>query len=99
VEELARLRETAGEFLPQVAQGAAFAAKTRQRAGNPAPHTEMACRFLCCLEPEAAAAVTDDTLVALPADGELPAYAVWRQRISEHFAPPARAARAAGGTV
>ena len=38
-EDIGALREAAGGFLPQVAQGAAFAAQARRRAGNPADHT------------------------------------------------------------
>ena len=40
---------------PQLAQGVAFAAKARQRAGNPAPHTDLACRIVCGMSAEEAA--------------------------------------------
>src|SRR5438477_154297 len=36
---LVLLREQAGEHWPCLAQGAAFAAKARHRAGNPSPYT------------------------------------------------------------
>lgn len=68
-----------------LAQGAAFAAKARQRAGNPAPHTLLACEILCGLSADAAANVTDLALRDLPAAGPEPAYEVWRQRIQAHF--------------
>ncbi|MFN3920123.1 MAG: DUF1702 family protein [Methylohalobius sp.] len=78
---LETLREQGKEFLPQVAQGAAFAAKARQRAGNPAAHTDLACRVLCGLSAEQAAEITDLALEGLPAAGEVPAYELWRRRI------------------
>ena len=79
------LRETAGPYLAQAALGAAFAAKARQRAGNPAPHTELACGVLCGRSAEAAAAVTDDALRDLPRDGVEPAYEIWRRRIQKQL--------------
>src|SRR5919202_3576900 len=51
------LRIAARSYLPQLAQGAAFAAKTRSRAGNPAVHTELACEILCGMSAEAAAEI------------------------------------------
>jgi hypothetical protein len=83
--DLEQLREAAGSYLPQVAQGVAFAAKARQRAGNPACHTDLACRVLCRASSEQAAAITDSALRDLPPDGAEPAYEVWRQRIQEQF--------------
>ncbi|MDG3008358.1 DUF1702 family protein [Paludisphaera mucosa] len=66
----------------QLAQGAAFAAKARQRARNPAAHTELACRVLCGRGAEEAAVVTDDALIDLPGDqSAVPVYEIWRARI------------------
>lgn len=94
---LALLREAAGPYLPQLAQGAAFAAKARARAGNPAEHTELACQVLCGLSADAAAALTDEALENLPPDGSVPAYEVWRRRIQQHLSlPPSRRAGFAG---
>jgi hypothetical protein len=81
------LREAAGPYLAQAAQGAAFAAKARQRAGNPAPQTELACGVLCGASADAAAAVTDAALRNLPPDGAEPAYEIWRRRIQQQFIP------------
>jgi enediyne biosynthesis protein E3 len=67
----------------QLAQGAAFAAKARARAGIPSTHTDLACRILCGMSAEDAAHATDVALVDLPAGGVLPAYEVWRQRIQD----------------
>lgn len=84
-EAIAALRGYAGSYAPQLAQGAAFAAQARQRAGNPVAPTEMACAVLCGLSAAAAAKVTDTALERLPADGVEPAYEVWRQRIQMDF--------------
>lgn len=84
--ELRHLREAAGTHWPQLAQGAAFAAKARQRAGNVTDHTRLATRVLCDLGVEAAAALTDAALENLPDRTEAPAYEAWRQRIQQAFA-------------
>ena len=80
------LRASAVERLPQLAQGAAFAAKARERAGNPAAHTELACEVLCGMPAREAAAITDAALQDLPPDGADPAYETWRRRIQDRFA-------------
>lgn len=79
---LGRLRELAGWYLPHVAQGAAFAAKARHRAGNLSPETDLACCILCGIGAEAAAAIADDAAAALPihapvGPSELPAEPLW----------------------
>jgi hypothetical protein len=79
------LREAAGPYLAEAAQGAAFAAKARQRAGNPAHHTELACDIFCGISMQAAAGVTDQALLDLPPDGAEPAYEIWRRRIQKSF--------------
>jgi hypothetical protein len=86
-DDLRALREAAGEFRPHLAQGAAFAAKARHRAGNLTPYQDTACGFLCGLNATEAAAVTDAALENLPSDGALPAYEIWRLRIQRRFAP------------
>ena len=85
-DEIASLKTAAESYFPQLAQGAAFAAKARQRAGNPTSHTEMACQVLCGMNAEAMAEITDITLKDLPYDQKEPAYEIWRQRIQSHFA-------------
>lgn len=79
------LKERARNFLPAVAQGAAFAAKARQRAENISGHTELASRILCGLSADAAARVTDSALENLPTDSAEPAYEIWRRRIQNCF--------------
>lgn len=81
VDEVRLLRKEAGPYRDYLAQGACFAAKARQRASNPATHTEMACQVLCELPAEAAAEITQIALENLPPDGAFPAYEAWRQRI------------------
>jgi hypothetical protein len=93
------LRAGAGRFAPQLAQGAAFAAKARERAHNTAAHTEKACRILCGMSAGAAAEITDAALIGLPSDdGDVPAYEVWRRRIADAIGH-ASARRDAGAEV
>jgi hypothetical protein len=84
---LERLRDLAVGFNAHVAQGAAFAAKARVRAGIPGPHTDAACRVLCGTSMSEAASWTDDANRDLPATttGPRPGYEVWRERIRERF--------------
>ena len=79
------LRGRAGEFLPNVAQGAAFAAKARVRAGNLTGQHERACRILTGMSAADAAAVTDAALENLPLDTSEPAFEIWRRRIQQVF--------------
>jgi hypothetical protein len=80
------LRDAANGHLPAVAQGVAFAAKTRQRAANLNSHTETVSRLICGHSAEALAAITDSALENLSGEGELPAYEVWRRRIQNKIA-------------
>lgn len=84
-EQIINLRSAAGPFLSCLAQGAAFAAKARQRAANPAPHTDLTCQLFCGIAADTAASITDHALTNLPEDGREPAYEVWRQRIQSEL--------------
>jgi hypothetical protein len=84
-EAVEQLGRRAGRDHPHLAQGAAFAAKARRRAGNPAPHTEMACRILCGMSADEAAGRTDQALIDLSDNEGLPAYEVWRGRIRANW--------------
>ncbi len=84
-EDIGGLSRKAGPYHAHLAQGAAFAAKARRRAGNPAPHTDLACQVLCGLPADEAAELTDRALAGLAAEGELPAYEVWRGRIRANW--------------
>jgi hypothetical protein len=85
-EQLNELKAAAAGYGSSVAQGAAFAAKARQRAGNQAAHTENACQVLCGTSASAAAAITDAALSELKADSQTHRYEVWRTRIAAAFA-------------
>ena len=76
------LRERADSFRWNVAQGAAFAAKARQRARNMTEHTETACHILCGCSADESAGITDQCLVNLKPSSKEPAYEVWRTRIA-----------------
>lgn len=85
-ESLEAVQVHANGFAAHLAQGAAFAAKARQRAGNPAPHTTLACEVYGRMTADQAAAVSDECLSDLPAEGTAPAYEVWRGRIRDRMA-------------
>src|SRR6185369_15102276 len=80
------LRVAAHGHMPALAQGVAFAAKTRQRAANLNLHTENICRLICGRSAEETAAITDAALEDLREEGGWQAYEVWRRRIQNKFA-------------
>jgi len=82
---LLKLRQSAGADWPHLAQGAAFAAKARQRAGNLTDYTDLATGALCKLSAREAAHLCDETLENLPAHAGNPPFEVWRQRIQGHL--------------
>lgn len=82
---IAALAQAAGIYQPQLAQGVVFAAGTRQKAGNPAPHTELACRVVCGMPLTEAAHLFALAGQNLPTNGPEPAFEVWRQRIQAQF--------------
>jgi hypothetical protein len=96
---LAALATAADRHLPALAQGVTFAAKSRQRAGNPTAGTALACEVICGLTIEEAAAVTDRAQLealavaaaALKAGPEpaarlhVPLFELWRQSIQQNF--------------
>ena len=81
--ELARLSNVAGPFSIYLAQGAVFAAKTRERGGNLVEYTDIACRTLAGISALEAARLCDSTLENLPADSQPSPYEVWRLRVQE----------------
>lgn len=85
---LEELAAASGSHRGALAQGAAFAAKARLRAGNPVSHTETVCQVFCATTAVQAAAVTDSALRDLEAPPGTPAYALWRTRIQRHFSAP-----------
>lgn len=87
VDDLESLRRRAGLFGPALAQGASFAAKARQRAGNLTSYQDLACGVLCGMSAIEAARVSDQALENLPEDGLESGYEVWRRRIQDRFQP------------
>jgi hypothetical protein len=83
--ELTVFCSAADSYRAELAQGAAFAAKARLRAGNLVSHTETACKVICGTSALEAAEVTDAALKNLPRDGSEPAFEVWRRRIQQEF--------------
>lgn len=83
---LESLRVAAAGHLPALAQGVAFAAKTRLHAANLNSHTQTVCRVICGNSAEQIAAITDCALKDLRGEDGLPAYEVWRRRIQNKLA-------------
>jgi hypothetical protein len=81
---LEALRAAAGPYRANLGQGVAFAAAARQRAGNLAPHTELACAVFCgrsAADTSALVETARQEATGEPLSGDLPAYEIWRQRI------------------
>ncbi|MFS1302088.1 DUF1702 family protein [Streptosporangium longisporum] len=95
-EGLAALRHAAGEYRPELAQGAVFAVKARHHAGPVPAHTETAAAVLADLSVESAAALADAGVAeygtAAVAGREVP-YELWRRRVHAHFRDTARTPR------
>jgi hypothetical protein len=83
--ELERFRERSGTYRPYLAQGCAFAAEARVRAGLVIPHTAVATQVFCGATPEEAARISASVRPDQPVQGDLPAYEVWRRRIATEF--------------
>ncbi|MEV6476435.1 DUF1702 family protein [Streptomyces sp. NPDC051657] len=82
-DELRRFAKHAGEHLPNLAQGSAFACEARERAGTTTAHTHLAARVLCGgRTPGEAARVCADTAPESCDGGEIPAFEIWRQHIA-----------------
>lgn len=88
-EDLLWLREAAGVYRPALAQGVAFAAKARQRAGETVDHTELAAHVMCGVAGPQAARMVDDALCELSGGAhDVLLYEAWRQRIQARFTSP-----------
>ncbi|HEY2236909.1 MAG TPA: DUF1702 family protein [Candidatus Angelobacter sp.] len=74
----------AGCFTSALAQGAAFAAKARQLAGNETPHTEQACIVLAGINAECAALLCDRALAQITRNSPSP-YQQWRELVQNYF--------------
>jgi hypothetical protein len=82
--ELWSLARRAGDHIGNVAQGCAFAANARVRAGIVPEHTARATHVFCGTTPAEAARLADELRPA-GSDGDKPAYEVWRQRLASEF--------------
>jgi hypothetical protein len=81
---IAELRQESGLHAAALAQGAAFAAKARQLAGNPAPHTDVACSVICQMPAEQAAALCDTAFARINPLHSCP-YQDWRLHLQKSF--------------
>jgi len=84
-DELRTVWRRAGEHRANLAQGSAFAADARVRAGIVPEHSALATRMFCGATPEEVARLTTALRPAFPVDGDVPAYEVWRQRLVNEF--------------
>jgi hypothetical protein len=85
--ELSLLAERAGSHLPQLMQGAVFAATARFEADLVVPHTEVAAKQLCGLDPGEAARLSLDCRPDPAAEhDDLPAYEIWRRALASTLA-------------
>ncbi|MEJ2885790.1 DUF1702 family protein [Actinomycetospora aeridis] len=86
-EELEHLVTRSGPYRADLAQGSAFAAEARLRAGLEVPHVGAATAVLAGTDPVTAARVCEDTRPVDGADGAErpgePAYETWRRHIGQ----------------
>jgi hypothetical protein len=78
--------QRAGVYRPQIAQGSAFAAAARVRAGLTVQHTGVATRVFCDLTPCEAARLTNDVRPDRLFQEDLSAYETWRRRVADELA-------------
>ncbi len=99
-DELAALLERGARHRAAMAQGAAFAAKARARAGNPAPHTDWAVGVICGERAEAAALRCDVALAKVSTEVE-PAlrFEAWRRALRRGYADLSSADAGATGSA
>jgi hypothetical protein len=86
-DELRRFWDRAGEYRPEVAQGAAFAATARQEAGLVVPHSVLALSVFCGITPDQAAKICREARPEPCVDGGIPAFETWRRSIAAAVAP------------
>ena len=94
---LALARERAGQFLPDLAQGAAFGAAAHLRAGYEPDHARAALQAFAGLTPANASALVDDVRCRLPCaekDRYRPRYEEWRAAVRSCVSTDAKAMEA-----
>lgn len=82
------LPDLADKHRGHLAVGAAISAKARHLGGNPASHNELACEVLCGTTSQQASAIADAAVRDLPSGNDVPAHALWRQRVLQEFLSP-----------
>lgn len=82
---LTALAADAGEYRPQLAQGAVFAAKARVHSGYEPPHTAPGVSALCGMTVADAARLADDAVAGGLSGPDGPDYEIWRRKIRLHF--------------
>lgn len=80
---LAALREDSAGHAAHLAQGSAFAAKGRHRAGFVPEHTRQAAHAFTGLDVESVARLADDCAPGGTTTGNGPAYETWRRNMRE----------------
>ena len=84
-QELRTLARRAGDYRGNVAQGCAFAADARVRAGIVPSHTTLATQVFCGRTPEEVSRIVNKLRPTDPAGGDKPAYEIWRRRLVDEF--------------
>jgi hypothetical protein len=84
-ESLKLLLKNAGDYRPEVAQGAVFALKARVLARVVTAHNEMASQVFCGSSAAEASALADQAVIDLHDAPDVPAYEIFRRRIQENF--------------
>lgn len=84
--DLERLRTVASSYAAHAAQGAAFAAVARVRAGNVVPETELAVAIMCGRDVDSAARLVARAREGVAGDDEGRGYERWRARIRDSLA-------------
>lgn len=85
VDSLEALLRGAGEYRPELAQGAVFALRARVVSDLVTPHHELAAQVFCGCSVEEANGIARKEISGLPEDGAVEAYEVFRQRVQKHF--------------
>lgn len=79
---LRQVAEASQEHRDRLAEGVMVAAMNRHMVGNTAAHNDLASELICGMPSDEAARMTRDALDDLPTDAVVPAYAVWRRRLT-----------------
>lgn len=87
-EAIRALQRAAGPYRIHLALGAATVAKGRQRAGNPASHSDLTCEILCGMPSAGAARIVTSAFEELSVGGSQPGLEMLQQRLLAQLAAP-----------